>query len=136
MDKFYRDHNFNKDEKILQHNFWVVRYYPKIQTQEFINVGIILCKSGKHRLMSEYETAGLHYPLFIDKIVLNNAISSFDARLTAKTRPLVESIERQTNILLISPMLVYASQLSAKDVLDKLFYDYVGYKFINKRKLK
>jgi len=86
--------------------------------------------------MSEYETAGLHYPLFIDKIVLNNAISSFDARLTAKTRPLVESIERQTNILLISPMLVYASQLSAKDVLDKLFYDYVGYKFINKRKLK
>lgn len=135
MEDFFKKHKFNP-EQLNERNrrFHIVRYYPKIQTYEFLNVGILLYDEGRvsYRLIQSDEIAKLHCPSLVESKVLKNSLDSLDDFLQERMEleNVLENISNSyKNILDTSFQLVYSGNESAIELCDKLFYDYVGYKF-------
>lgn len=135
MEDFFKKHNFNP-EQLQKRNrrFHVVRYFPKIQTYEFLNVGILLYDEGQvsYRLIQQDEIVKLHCPSLVESKVLKNSLESLNEYLQNKIglNDLLDNISnRYKNILDTSFQLVYAGNESTDDLCEKLFHDYVGYKF-------
>ena len=135
MKEFYKKHGFDI-ERSLERNrkFHIVRYYPKIQTYEFINVGIILYDRDEvyYRLLQHEEVSRLHCPSLIESKVLKNSLESLDKFLQdqkSQKEVLRDISKRYKNILDTSFQLVYAGNEASEDLTKKLFYDYIGYKF-------
>lgn len=81
MEDFYKKHGFDiLKNKAKNRRFHIVRYYPKIQTYEFINVGIILYENNEifYKLLHSEETAKLHCPSLINSTVLKNSLDTLD----------------------------------------------------------
>lgn len=134
MEDFLKKHNFdiNKNNR-LNRRFHIVRYYPKIQTYEFINVGIIVYDKNEvfYRLLQADEQSKLHCPSLIESKVLRNSLDSLDKYLQDQQslNAVIEDIsKRYKNILDTSFQLVYSGNEDAETLVNKLFYDYVGYK--------
>jgi len=135
MEDFYKKYGFDITEnKAKNRRFHIVRYYPKIQTYEFINVGIILYEDNEifYRLLHSEETSKLHCPSLIESTVLKNSLDSLDKFLKNEQsiNSTLDSISnRYKNILDTSFQLVYSGHEETKELLNKLFYDYIGHKF-------
>ena len=135
MKEFYKRHGFNiTDNKIKNRRFHIVRYYPKIQTYEFINVGIILYEDNQisYKLLSSDEVSKLHCPSLVESKVLKNSLDSLedflqDHRVLHST--LEDISNRYKNILDTSFQLMYAGHEDRETLVNKLFYDYIGHKF-------
>ena len=81
MEDFYKKHGFDIQQTNRRNRrFHIVRYYPKIQTYEFINVGIILYDKHEvfYRLLQSDEISKLHCPSLIESKVLRNSLDSLD----------------------------------------------------------
>lgn len=135
MEDFFKKHNFNPEQLNKRNRrFHIVRYYPKIQTYEFLNVGILLYDEGQvlYRLLHAEEIAKLHCPSLVESKVLKNSLDSLDEYLQERMglETVLESISnRYKNILDTSFQLVYSGNEPAEVLCNKLFHDYVGYKF-------
>jgi hypothetical protein len=135
MEDFYKKYGFDiVANKAKNRRFHIVRYYPKIQTYEFINVGIILYEDNKifYKLLHSEETAKLHCSSLIESTVLKNSLDSLDNFLQNEQsiNSTLDSISnRYKNILDTSFQLVYSGSEETKELVDKLFYDYIGHKF-------
>jgi len=135
VEDFLKKHNFNsKQENKRNRRFHIVRYFPKIQTYEFINVGIILYDRNEvfYRLLQPEEVSKLHCPSLIESKVLRNSLESLDKYMQKQQElnlVLKDVSERYKNILDTSFQLVYAGNEEPLALTDKLFYDYIGYKF-------
>lgn len=135
MEDFFKKHNFNPDQvQKRNRRFHIVRYYPKIQTYEFLNVGILLYDQGdvSYRLLQPDEIAKLHCPSLVESKVLKNSLDSLDEYLQNKIglSDVIDNISnRYKNILDTSFQLVYAGNEPTDELCAKLFHDYVGYKF-------
>jgi hypothetical protein len=135
MKEFYKKYGFNIEQSIERNRkFHIVRYYPKIQTYEFINVGIILYDKDDvyYRLLQPEEVSKLHCPSLIESKVLKNSLESLDSFLQdqkSHKEVLQDISNRYKNILDTSFQLVYAGNETSEDLTKKLFYDYIGYKF-------
>jgi len=135
MKDFYKKYGFDSiDNRVKNRRFHIVRYYPKIQTYEFINVGIILYEDDKifYKLLHSEETAKLHCPSLIESRVLKNSLDSLDKFLQNEQsiNGTLDSISnRYKNILDTSFQLLYSGYEETIELVDKLFYDYIGYKF-------
>ena len=135
MEEFYKKHGFDiAYNQIKNRKFHIVRYYPKIQTYEFINVGIILYEDNQisYKLLSSDEVSKLHCPLLVESKVLKNSLDSLedflqDHKLLHST--LDDISNRYKNILDTSFQLMYAGHEDTKTLVNKLFYDYIGHKF-------
>lgn len=124
MEDFFKKHNFNPEQLQKQNRrFHIVRYFPKIQTYEFLNVGILLYDEGQvsYRLIQQDEIAKLHCPSLIESKVLKNSLESLGEYLQNKIG--------LNDVLDTSFQLVYAGNESTDDLCEKLFHDYIGYKF-------
>ena len=134
MEDFFKKHGFNLQSQHRNRRFNIVRYYPKIQTYEFINVGIILYDKDEifYRLLSAEEVSKLHCPSLVESKVLKNSLESLDNFLQKKESydEVLHTISnRYKNILDTSFQLVYSGIEESEDLVKKLFYDYIGYKF-------
>ena len=135
MKDFYKKHNFNLEQSFKKNRkFHIVRYFPKIQTYEFINVGIILYDDYEvyYKLLQPEEVSKLHCPSLIESKVLKNSLASLENFLQDKIsmqETLKDISNRYKNILDTSFQLAYAGDEDPKTLTEKLFYDYIGYKF-------
>lgn len=135
MESFLQKHNFNVDRmKNNSRRFHIVRYYPKIQTYEFINVGIILYEQNEvfYRLLKPEEIAKLHCPSLIESKVLKNSLNSLHEYMQDQKQlnSVLEDVsKRYKNILDTSFQLRYNGDESSIELVNKLFNDYIGYKF-------
>jgi hypothetical protein len=135
MEDFLKKHNFNaKEVKRRNRRFHIVRYYPKIQTYEFINVGIIVYDNDKvfYRFLQSEEISKLHCPSLIESKILRNSLTSLDAYMQnqQKIDSVLEDVsKRYKNILDTSFQMTYSGNEESIPLVDKLFYDYIGYKF-------
>ena len=140
MEEFFKKHGFNtKQTNRRNRRFHIVRYYPKIQTYEFINVGIILYDNNEvfYRLIDQQEISKLHCPSLIEPKVLKNALNTLDEYMQGqqKLSSVLEDIsKRYKNILDTSFQMVYNGDEKPISLVDKLFYDYIGYKFEHEEK--
>ena len=140
MEEFLKKHGFNtKQTSRRNRRFHIVRYYPKIQTYEFINVGIILYDNNEvfYRLLEQQEISKLHCPSLIESKVLKNALNTLDEYMQGqqKLSSVLEDIsKRYKNILDTSFQMVYNGDEEPISLVDKLFYDYIGYKFEHEEK--
>lgn len=140
MEDFFKKHSFNtKQTNRRNRRFHIVRYYPKIQTYEFINIGIILYDKNEvfYRLLQSDEISKLHCPSLIESKVLRNSISSLDKYMQGqqKLEAVLEDVsKRYKNILDTSFQMVYNGDEEPISLVDKLFYDYIGYKFESEEK--
>lgn len=140
MKDFYKKHNFDIEQSLKRNRkFHIVRYYPKIQTYEFINVGIILYDNSEvfYRLLQPEEVAKLHCPSLIESKVLKNSLESLDKYLQnekSNSEALNDISNRYKNILDTSFQLAHAGIEDSDVLTKKLFYDYIGYKFDTKEK--
>lgn len=140
MEDFFKKHGFDvKRANRRNRRFHIVRYYPKIQTYEFINVGIILYDNNEvfYRLLQSDEISKLHCPSLIESKVLRNALNSLDEYLQGQQKldAVIEDIsKRYKNILDTSFQMVYNGDEEPLSLVDKLFYDYIGYKFESEMK--
>lgn len=138
MDDFFKKHNFDVNLKIEKVFYNIVRYFPKIETYEFINVGVIVYKDNTlhYRLISEEEISKFHCPILIESKVLKNSINDLDAFLQEKVT-VNETVSRLNNryknVLDTSFQLNYATNEKIERVVTKLFDKYVGYKLIEKK---
>ena len=134
MEDFYKKHNFDKSKSTQKNRrFHIVRYYPKIQTYEFLNVGIIVYDEGSiyYQLLNQDDIAHLHCPSLIDSKVLKNSLESLDDFLQEEqslNSTLDKISNRYKNILDTSFQLLYSGDENAKELTKKLFYDYIGHK--------
>lgn len=135
MKEFYKRHGFDiTDNKIKNRRFHIVRYYPKIQTYEFINVGIILYEDNQisYKLLSSDEVSKLHCPSLVESKVLKNSLDSLEDFLQdhkVLNSTLEDISNRYKNILDTSFQLMYAGHEDTETLVNKLFYDYIGHKF-------
>ncbi len=135
MKEFYKRHGFNiTGNQFKNRRFHIVRYYPKIQTYEFINVGIILYDNNQifYKLLASEEVAKLHCPSLIESKVLKNSLDSLEEFLQNKkslNSTLEDISNRYKNILDTSFQLMYAGHEDTEHLVNKLFYDYIGHKF-------
>jgi len=135
MEEFYKKHGFNiANNQVKSRRFHIVRYYPKIQTYEFVNVGIILYEDNQisYKLLSSDEVSKLHCPSLIESKVLKNSLDSLedflqDHKVLHST--LEDISNRYKNILDTSFQLMYAGHEDTETLVNKLFYDYIGHKF-------
>lgn len=140
MEDFFKKHGFDtKQTNRRNRRFHIVRYYPKIQTYEFINIGIILYDKNEvfYRLLQSDEISKLHCPSLIESKVLRNSISSLDEYMQGqqKLETVLEDVsKRYKNILDTSFQMVYNGDEEPIALVDKLFYDYIGYKFESEEK--
>lgn len=135
MEEFYKKHGFNiANHQVTNRRFHIVRYYPKIETYEFINVGIILYDDNQifYKLLSSDEVSRLHCPSLVESKVLKNSLDSLDDFLQNKqslNATLDDISNRYKNILDTSFQLMYAGHEDINTLINKLFYDYIGHKF-------
>jgi len=140
VEDFFKKHGFDtKQTNRRNRRFHIVRYYPKIQTYEFINVGIILYDNNKvfYRLLQSDEISKLHCPSLIESKVLRNAINSLDEYLQGQQKldAVLEDIsKRYKNILDTSFQMIYNGNEETIYLVNKLFHDYIGYKFESEEK--
>jgi len=140
VEDFFKKHGFNaKQTNRYNRRFHIVRYYPKIQTYEFVNVGIVLYDKNEvfYRLLQSDEISKLHCPSLIESKVLRNSINSLDEYLQGQQKldAVLEDVsKRYKNILDTSFQMVYSGVEEPLSLVDKLFYDYIGYKLESKEK--
>ena len=138
MDDFFKKHNFDISLKMEKVYYNIVRYFPKVETYEFINVGIIVYKEDTlyYRLLSEDEISKLHCPMLIESKVLKNSVNDLDLFLQeeATVNETVSRLNnRYKNVLDTSFQLNYATNDDIETVVTKLFNKYVGYKLVEKK---
>jgi hypothetical protein len=135
MEEFYKKHGLDiTANNVKNRRFHIVRYYPKIQTYEFVNVGIILYDNNEifYKLLSSDDVSKLHCPSLIESKVLKNSLDSLEEFLQNEkslSSTLDDISNRYKNILDTSFQLMYAGQEDTNILVDKLFYDYIGHKF-------
>jgi hypothetical protein len=139
MDNFFKRHNFDKELNRVTRNFNIIRYYPKILTHEFINVGIILYDKNNilYRLVNEDELSRFHCSSIINSKELKKSLISLDEYLQGhqELKSTLEVItNRYKNILDTSFQMTHTGVEESTDLLQKLFYDYIGYKFVMEEK--
>lgn len=138
MDDFFKKHNFDINLKMQKVYYNIVRYFPKVDTYEFINVGIIVYKNNSlyYKLLSDDEISKLHCPILIESKVLKNSINDLDSFLQEKAT-VEETVKRLNNryknVLDTSFQLNYATNDDIQTVVTKLFNKYVGYKLVEKK---
>lgn len=139
MNDFFKKRNFNTELKQIRSNFNIVRYYPKILTHEFINVGIILQYDDDilYRLLSEEELLKFHCSSMMDSKSLKNSLFTLDKYLQGsvelnKTLDVITS--RYKNTLDTSFQMTHTGAENSEELVQKLYYDYVGYKFDTEEK--
>jgi len=141
MEDFLKKHNFiSNDLNRKNRKFNIIRYYPKIQTYEFINVGIILEDENEiyYRLLQEDEISKLHCPSLIKSKILKNSLETLDSFLQNKKELniTIDTISnRYKNILDTSFQLIHSGSEKSEELIQKLFYDYIGYKFDTEEKI-
>jgi len=135
MEDFYKKHNFDTtQDKSRNRRFHIVRYFPKIQTYEFINVGIILYDKNEvyYRMLQTDEISKLHCPSLIESKILRSSINSLDEYLQGQQQldTILENVsKRYKNILDTSFQMAHYGAEGSQELVNKLFYDYIGYKF-------
>jgi hypothetical protein len=135
MEDFYKKHNFDTTQnKSRNRRFHIVRYFPKIQTYEFINVGIILYDKNEvyYRMLQTDEISKLHCPSLIESKILRSSINSLDEYLQGQQQldTVLENVsKRYKNILDTSFQMAHNGAEGSQELVNKLFYDYIGYKF-------
>lgn len=135
MEDFYKKHNFDTiQNKSRNRRFHIVRYFPKIQTYEFINVGIILYDKNEvyYRMLQTDEISKLHCPSLIESKILRSSINSLDEYLQGQQQldTVLENVsKRYKNILDTSFQMAHCGAEDSQELVNKLFYDYIGYKF-------
>lgn len=140
MKDFYKKHNFDMTQnKSRNRRFHIVRYFPKIQTYEFINVGIILYDKNEvyYRMLQIDEISKLHCPSLIESKILKSSINSLDEYLQGQQQldSVLENVsKRYKNILDTSFQMTYNGVEEPLSLVEKLFYDYIGYKFDSEEK--
>lgn len=140
MEDFYKKHGFDIQQTNRRNRrFHIVRYYPKIQTYEFINVGIILYDKHEvfYRLLQSDEISKLHCPSLIESKVLRNSLDSLDKYMQKQQElnTVLEDVsKRYKNILDTSFQMVHNGDEESMSLIDKLFYNYIGYKFDSEEK--
>lgn len=140
MKDFLKKHNFDTEQNNRRNRrFHIVRYYPKIQTYEFINVGIILYDRNEvfYRLLQSDEISQLHCPSLIESKVLRNSLSTLHEYMQnqQKLDAVLEDVsKRYKNILDTSFQMIYSGDDEPLSLVNKLFYDYIGYKFDSEEK--
>ncbi len=138
MDDFFKKHNFDINLKMEKTFYNIVRYFPKIETYEFINVGVIVYKNDilYYRLISEEEISKFHCPILVESKVLKNSINDLDAFLQenlSSKETFNRLNNRYKNVLDTSFQLIYSTNEEIEQVVTKLFDKYVGYKLIEKK---
>lgn len=133
MEEFLKKHNFDINSKMKTRKFNIVRYFPKVDTYEFLNVGVVVYDGDElhYRLLSAKEISLLHCPILIESKVLKNSVEDLGDFLQGKYSSdeiILKINNRYKNVLDTSFQLSSKSEEPIDELVHKLFYQYVGYK--------
>lgn len=133
MEEFLKKHNFDIKSQMKTRKFNIVRYFPKVDTYEFLNVGVVVYDGDElhYRLLNHKEISFLHCPILIESKVLRNSIEDLGNFLQGKytiDEIILKINNRYKNLLDTSFQLSSKSDEPIEDLVNKLFYQYVGYK--------
>jgi superfamily II DNA helicase RecQ len=116
------------------HNYQVIRYFPHILSNEFINVGVVLNSSKNlNRILTEEEAKALHCSAFIGEKKKFLGVIEYLNKLSTEKR-LLESDHYFHNFRFGEKKQI-ASTKTESEVIDELFDDYIGFKIQNQDKL-
>jgi hypothetical protein len=134
MQKFLEKYNYNYNADKQKRKYNIVRFYPKVETYEFLNVGIIVEDNNQlyFRLISQSEIAQLHCPALVESKLLKQSVKALDEFLNEKVQKedAISYINNNyTNLLDTSFQLQHLGNEKIDELVNNLFELYVGYKF-------
>lgn len=109
------------------YNYYTIRYYPHVLSDEFVNVGVVLT-SGKNtnRILTEEEARHLHCSALIGETKKFLGIVEYLNDLSSRNR-LLESNHYFHNFRFSEEKKIASEKLETK-IIDELFEDYIGFK--------
>jgi len=115
------------------YSYRVIRYFPHMLSDEFINIGVMLLSGkGLGRILTEDEAQQLHCPAFIGERKKFLGVIAHLHRLESEGK-LLEG-EHYFHNFRFGDIQKLASEKDISEVVEELFYDYVGFKIATKEK--
>lgn len=115
------------------HTYQVIRYFPHVLSDEFINVGVMITSGkGMNRILTEDEAKHMYCSALIGEKKKFLGVVEYLNELSADNR-LLESNHYFHNFRFAEERKV-ASEKSEIEVVDELFNDYIGYKIQTEEK--
>jgi len=109
------------------HTYRVIRYFPHVLSDEFINVGVVLTSAkNKQRILTDEEAARIHCPALIGERKKFLGIIAHLGDLAAKGA-LLET-EHYFHNFRFADERQMASSKRADEIVNDLFDDYIGFK--------
>jgi len=134
MEDFLKKLNYTQTKK-HRYTCYPIRYFQKIDSYEFINIGIFLVnretKEVNYKLILEKHLKKLHNCNFFNIEKLENAIYTFKEELETSNLNIVME-KRYINGLDTSFSFPYQSQDDIKTLTDYLYQEMIAYKFIDR----
>lgn len=116
------------------YSYQVVRYFPHLLSDEFINIGVVLTtKSSLSRILTEEEAKYLHCSAFIGEKKKFLGIVEYLNNFSLENR-LLESNHYFHNFRFSEERKV-ASTKTEEEIINELFEDYIGFKIQSQNKL-
>ena len=104
----------------------ILRYYPSLKSDEFLNVGIFLKSQNNKEISVLICDDKKHYKKFLKMIGKNKEAFKHHFNSVKEYRDLTHSYGEY---LRFSDTMVMTSERGAKYVLKTLYRDFIGYKF-------
>lgn len=115
------------------HTYQVIRYFPHVLSDEFINVGVMLTSGkGMSRILTEEEAKHIYCSALIGEKKKFLSVVEYLYELASDSR-LLEG-EHYFHNFRFAEVRKAASEKMEKDVLDELFEDYIGFKIQTEEK--
>ena len=115
------------------YTYQIVRYFPHVLSDEFINIGVFLTSQrDQYRILNEEEAKHIHCSALIGDRKKFLGVVNYVQNL-AESGTLVEG-EHYFHNFRFSHEQKIASEKTAKEVVEELFDDYVGFKIDSEKK--
>jgi len=126
------------EENQFERKYHLIRFYPKKSSYEFINIGIVLYEENDlvYKMMKQEHISKISAHSFLDIRVLSNAIKNIKILLNKRLSQ-IELIShlnnRYKNSLDTSFVLSHLGNETIEDLIELLYFEYIGYRFPNKK---
>ncbi len=115
------------------HTYQVIRYFPHVLSDEFVNVGVVLTSGkGTHRIVTEEEAKHIYCSALIGEKKKFLGVVEYLNELASDSR-LLEGEHYFHNFRFANEQKI-ASDKKEGELIDEIFDDYIGFKIHSEKK--